>query len=115
MRIFVDCECILLQKSLEIFLKDELSSKEKADFVISDEEGIYDKPLFLISAYSPYLNIPFNKFELFSALKSFSTNLPANLPTAISQIQSPESIEDKISDLFDEFKDRLIQIIKESR
>ena len=48
MKVFIDCGCLMLQKSLEMFLSEFIASYDECDMVISDEEKDTPKPLFLV-------------------------------------------------------------------
>ncbi len=72
MKIAVACKSILLQKSLELFLKNYISAYKYADFIISDREISVDKPLFLISKdEKANLKLPFTKSQLILEIKAF--------------------------------------------
>ena len=71
MKISFDCECILLQESLKLFLRDFTSHKKDCDFIIVDRPIKTQKPQFLISQNSGHLKIPFSKETLLSTLEEF--------------------------------------------
>ncbi|PSM52619.1 hypothetical protein CBLAS_0729 [Campylobacter blaseri] len=108
MKIAVECECIIMQKTLEIFLKDFLVNHENADFIVSDIKKNLSKDTFLISNDSPYMNLPFNKNQLIVALEEYNFMLNYKKEEVMRG-----NIEDKISTLCDEFKKSLIKIVKE--
>lgn len=123
MKVFIDCGCLMLQKSLEMFLSEFIASYDECDMVISDEEKDTPKPLFLVGDENGDLKMPFNKDILveklleYDRIIKFNANLSQNeefqkLQTATN---SQNSLEDRISDLIDNFKDELIKIIKESK
>lgn len=101
MKLAVECECILMQKSLELFLCDFISSEP--DFIVSDVKMNTNKQVFLIENY---LNLPFTRETLLEVLEEYSFGVN-------SQIITQEPLEDKISNLIDEFKLRLIKTIKD--
>ena len=72
MKIFIKCESPLLQKTLEIYLKEHICERKNADFFIGDVRKYFEKPLFLISKNSPYLTIPFTQKDLICALEEYS-------------------------------------------
>ena len=41
MRIAVDCKDLILEKSLELFLKEHLVTKNDCDFIVCDEKISY--------------------------------------------------------------------------
>ncbi|NLK67344.1 MAG: hypothetical protein GX282_07715 [Campylobacteraceae bacterium] len=106
MKVAVECECELMQKTLELFLHNYLD--ENPDIIISDVKKECKKPLFYINEKSPYLNIPFSKEELMYALEEFSF-----VSKTTDKFTKQENLESKISSLFDEFKIRLVKTIKE--
>lgn len=127
MKVFIDCSCSMLQKSLEMFLGEFIASYDECDMIISDEEKDTTKPLFLVGDENGDIKMPFNKESLIEKLLEydriikFNVNLNyetsefSNLQTASNSANSSNSLEDRISDLVDSFKDELIKIIKESK
>ena len=133
MKVFIDCGCAMLQKTLEMFLGEFITSYDKCDMILSDEEKQTQKPLFLIGGENSDLKIPFDKDTLISKLFEYDKILKstANFENfekkfenldEFENMQSPNlanfnsnSLEDRISDLIDNFKDELIKIIKESK
>ena len=89
MKAFIDCDCEILQKTLELFLKDHAASAQDCDFVISDEPQSSAKPLFLIGEDGD-LALPFSK-------RDFS---------------GYDAVEEEICALFDEFKAKIIEILR---
>lgn len=70
MKIAVDCQSPLLQKSLELFLSKYLCSSKKCDILVRDTECIEDKRCFFISTKeSADLVKPFSKSQLILALQ----------------------------------------------
>ncbi|AKT92322.1 hypothetical protein [Campylobacter gracilis] len=104
MKAFIDCDCEILQKTLELFLKDHAASAQDCDFVISDEPQSSAKPLFLISEGGD-LTLPFSKNTLLSKLEDFQGLLKRNL-------SGYDAAEEEICALFDEFKTRIIEILR---
>lgn len=75
MKVAVNCECEMLQTTLEMFLKDDVVPFENAEMVISDIEKDYNKPLFLVSNENGDLKLPFNKKELLATLAQYENIL----------------------------------------
>ena len=126
MKVFIDCGCAMLQKSLEMFLGEFIASYDECDMIISDEEKDTPKPLFLVGDESADLKMPFDKATLIEKLLEydriikFNANLSQNdefvqLQNSQNSINSSNSLEDRIANLVDSFKDELIKIIKESK
>lgn len=76
MKVLIDCNSILLQKSLEIFLCDNISKETRDyDFVVSDKLIETTKPLFLISnTKNSNISKPFSKNKLQKELNEFYQN-----------------------------------------
>mgnify|MGYP000959407705 CR=1 FL=1 len=104
MKAFIDCDCEILQKTLELFLKDHTVSAQDCDFVISDEPQSSVKPLFLIGKDGD-LTLPFSKNTLLSKLEDFQGSLKQNF-------SEYDAAEEEICALFDEFKARIIEILR---
>jgi len=70
MKIAILCDSLLLKNSLEIFLKDYISSYKNCDIVISDKKIDTDKLLAIISSSSDAdIKKPFSKSSLLIDLK----------------------------------------------
>lgn len=104
MKAFIDCDCEILQKTLELFLKDHVASAQDCDFVISDEQQSSVKPLFLIGEDGD-LALPFSKNTLLSRLEDFQGSLKRDL-------SEYDATEEEICALFDEFKAKIIEILR---
>ena len=104
MKAFIDCDCEILQKTLELFLKGHAASAQDCDFVISDEPQSSAKPLFLIGEGGD-LALPFSKNTLLSKLEDFQGSLKQDL-------SEYDAAEEEICALFDEFKARIIEILR---
>lgn len=104
MKAFIDCDCEILQKTLELFLKDHAASAQDCDFVISDELQSSAKPLFLIGEDGD-LALPFSKQMLLSKLEDFQ----GELKRGFSEYDTAEA---EICALFDEFKAKIIEILR---
>lgn len=75
MKIALECKDLIIERTLEIFLKEHLVMKKDCDFLVVDKKINSLKPQFIISKESPYLKIPFNKDELFNCLFEFDEAL----------------------------------------
>nr|WP_314868792.1 hypothetical protein [uncultured Campylobacter sp.] len=104
MKAFIDCDCEILQRTLELFLKDHAASVQDCDFVISDEPQSSAKPLFLIGEGGD-LALPFSKNTLLSKLEDFQGSLKQDL-------SGYDAAEAEIFALFDEFKAKIIEILR---
>ena len=104
MKAFIDCDCEILQRTLELFLKDCAASAQDCDFVISDEPQRSAKPLFLIGEGGD-LALPFSKNTLLSRLEDFQSSLKRDFGEY-------DAAEEEICALFDEFKAKIIEILR---
>lgn len=128
MKIALECKDIILERALQLFLKEHLSRKKDCDFLICDEKVEFEKPQFLISKRSSQLAVPFSKVQLLQALGEFNSALQ-RLAEQIAD-EKIKALEDKIEIMAEEFrqqyqsdideaigvlKDKLIKIINEKR
>ena len=104
MKAFIDCDCEILQKTLELFLKDHAASAQDCDFVISDEPQSSAKALFLIGEDGD-LALPFSKHTLLSRLEDFQGELKRDFSEC-------DMAEAEICALFDEFKAKIVEILR---
>ncbi|MBM0637476.1 ornithine carbamoyltransferase [Campylobacter sp. VicNov18] len=102
MKISLECKDLIIEKTLELFLKDHLVMKKDCDFIISDTKIRTDKPLFIICKNSPFLTIPFSKESLFHSLHEFDNALKA---TALKlALEQKKLLEEKIDSIACQFK-----------
>lgn len=82
MKIALISNSLLLDRSLEIYLKDYITSYKQCDFVVSTEKiEQSDKPVFLIGDYEDSnLKKPFTKEILLERLESFFLKLQKQDP-----------------------------------
>ncbi len=70
MKISIICDSLLLKNSLEIFLKDNITTYKNSDIVLSDKKIDIDKPLFLIGSFEDAdIAVPFSKSSLLIGLE----------------------------------------------
>ncbi|WP_187881612.1 dihydroneopterin aldolase [Helicobacter pylori] len=108
MKIFLSCKSLLIQRSLEFYLSDCLSSMEVCDFVLSDDETLeINKPLCFIEER---LRKPFTKQSVKEDIKNFYRALKTSeKPCEEMKI----SKEQKIKQLLEEYTHKLCQIISQ--
>ncbi|EAI5647271.1 ornithine carbamoyltransferase [Campylobacter fetus] len=111
MKISIECDCVLLAQSLRLFLDGYYAPKKECDFIISDKKTVSDKPVFIISEKSPYLSVPFTKDTLLNTLEEFYSAMQIRNQNYVKK--SPSSLEERVSNLVDNFKCDLINIIKD--
>ncbi|TKX29543.1 ornithine carbamoyltransferase [Campylobacter aviculae] len=102
MKISLECKDILIERALELFLKEHLVMKKDCDFVISDEKISSSKPLFLIAPNSPFLSVPFSKEVLFKSLNDFDSALKATAQKLAEE--KKKILEVKIDSIAEEFR-----------
>ncbi|MFP6257975.1 hypothetical protein ACLGDM_00185 [Helicobacter pylori] len=108
MKIFLSCKSLLIQRSLEFYLSDYLSSVEVCDLVLSDDETLeINKPLCFIEER---LRKPFTKQSVKEDAKNFYRALKmSEKPCEEMKI----SKEQKIQQLLEEYTQKLCQIISQ--
>lgn len=111
MKIALACQSILLEKSLEIFLKGYIVPRKQCDFVISDRDIEIDRPLFYIATKNSDLILPFSKSALMIKIEKFY-DLLQKPKTNLKKVDSCE-LDEKIAKLVDSFRDDLVKVIKE--
>lgn len=102
MKIALECKDIILERALQLFLKDYLSQKKDCDFIIVDEKISFNKPQFLISKHSAQLGVPFSKEELLEALDEFDNALK-ELAEQIAN-EKIKALEEMIRAMAEDFK-----------
>ncbi len=114
MKIALACNSLLLTKSLEIFLKKNLTSYKKCDFVISDQKMEIEKPLFLISDDMSNLQVPFSESSLMIELDKFYVSLTSDkVPQNENSKIIGDEVKEKIDFLTKKFRDDLIEVMQE--
>lgn len=72
MKVALVCESPLLKKSLELYLKENVSTYEACDFVISDRAVKSKKPvLYIGKRKDATLTVPFSKEQILSKAQQF--------------------------------------------
>lgn len=76
MKIALICDSLLLDRSLEMYLKEHLTSYKLCDFVVATQRVESQKPVFLIGDFEgANLKIPFTREILFQELETFERKL----------------------------------------
>lgn len=128
MKIALQCQDIMLERALQLFLKEHLARKKDCDFIITDEKIKFEKPQFLINKHSSQLAVPFSKEQLLRALGDFDSALKTLAKEATNEkigalTQKIEQIADKfrkdyereIDKAVDELKNTLIELINKEK
>lgn len=125
MKISFECDCVLLEESLKLFLRDFISLRKDCDFIVADRKIETKKPVFMIAEHSPHLQIPFSKEALISALEEFYSAIQFSEPAASSHTsafafaaavqQNGSNLELEVSNLIDKFKEELLALLRKAR
>ena len=125
MKISFECDCVLLEESLKLFLRDFISPRKDCDFIVADKKIEAKKPVFVIAEHSPHLKIPFSKEALISALEEFYSAIQFSEPAASSHTsafafaaavqQNSSNLELEVSNLIDKFKEELLALLRKAR
>lgn len=76
MKIALICDSLLLDRSLEMYLKEYLTSYKLCDFVVATQPVESQKPVFLIGDFEgANLKIPFTRELLLQELEAFYQSL----------------------------------------
>lgn len=102
MKINLVCKDLLLERALELFLKEHLVKRENCDFIVCDEKISGNKPQFIITHNSPFLSVPFSKENLLSSLEEFDTALKLNAKKLVEE--EKRILETRIENIANEFK-----------
>lgn len=125
MKVAVQCVSPLLQRSLELFLKDNLSSIKNCDVVIRDQKVFENEKMCLLigSDESATLRKPFSKSQLFLALeKMMDAHQKKEVVTeALKEVEAPvktkeiselDILEKRIAKLSDEYQENIMKAIR---
>ncbi|HEB9434130.1 TPA: ornithine carbamoyltransferase [Campylobacter coli] len=102
MKISLECKDLIIEKALELFLKEHLVMKKDCDFIISDEKISTQKPLFVIAKNSPFLSVPFSKEALMNSLNEFDSALKTTAQKLADERR--RVLEARIDEIANEFK-----------
>lgn len=98
MKIALICDSLLLDRSLEMYLKEYLTSYKLCDFVVATQHVESQKPVFLIGDMEgAHLKIPFTKELLLKELESFYHALKGG--EADIEVITPKSAEREIEEI----------------
>ena len=115
MKIAVECKSPLLQKSLELFLEKYLTTSNRCDIVIRDEECLNDERCFYIgSGDGVDLVKPFSKSQLILALEKRvpSSKPPVSLESEESSSLDFSVLEKRIEFLTQEYQANILRAVK---
>ena len=119
MRVAVECQSPLLQKSLELFLEKYLGTSKKSDIIIRDEECLNESRCFYIANDEKAdLLKPFSKSQLILALeKKYNDLYPKSLASVkegeeVQENMEFEVLEKRIELLTKEYQDNILRAVK---
>lgn len=119
MKVAVECQSPLLQKSLEIFLAKYLTSSKKSDITIRDVACLNDSKCFYISSKEGAdLLKPFSKAQLVLALeKKYNELYPESSKheheeEETSQSMDFEILQKRIELLTQEYQENILRAVK---
>ncbi|MBX7490394.1 hypothetical protein [Helicobacter turcicus] len=94
MKVALICDSLLLDRSLEMYLKEYLTSYKMCDFVVATQHVESQKPVFLIGDMEgAQLKIPFTKELLLKELESFYHLLKGGKNESLSAEREIEDIK----------------------
>lgn len=98
MKVAIQCDSPLLQRSLELFLEGHLSSKRQCDIMIRDKSILDDEypTFFITSDTSTDLIKPFSKAQLIEALRKKLDSLKSAKNLEVQEEKSDESSENRV-------------------
>jgi len=117
-KVAVQCVSPLLQKSLELFLKDNLSSIKNCDVVVRDQDVLDSEHVSLIigSDEKSQLQKPFSKSQLFMALENIldKKEQKSEKVQEINVLKKDdlEILERRISKLTEEYQQNIMKAIR---
>lgn len=113
MKIAVECQSPLLQKSLEVFLSRYLVSLKQCDIVVRDTECLNDARCFYIaSSEKADLKKPFSKSQLILALENKFESMRHLPQERQEETINFDILERRIELLTREYQQNIINAIK---
>ncbi|MEA3522844.1 MAG: hypothetical protein U9R50_07695 [Campylobacterota bacterium] len=116
MKVAVQCVSPLLQRSLELFLKESTCSVKHCDVVIRDKKVLDSEHLSLLigTDESAMLQKPFSKSQLLLALENLiETTKNTESTPAIEDSSKFDILEKRIAMLTQEYQDKLMKTVRD--
>lgn len=122
MKIAVQCNSPLLQKSLEMFLREHITTLKQCDLVLRDKKIIDGKnSLFISSSKDADLIKPFSKSQLLLKIEEHLANRKSKQliheeikgELKLTEGKSFKSLEKKIETLTRNYQHKLLKVIRE--
>ncbi len=120
MKVAVQCESALLQRSLELFLDGHLSSLKQCDVVLRDRK-IMDShhSLYISDDSDADIKKPFSRSQLFVVLEAFYNKMEEieSVQAYDDEIESSDNkdfrlLEERIDQLTQEYKQNILHVVK---
>ena len=120
MKVAVQCESALLQRSLELFLEGHLSSLKQCDIVIRDTKVMDSHhSLYISDDDDADIKKPFSRSQLFLALQAFYNKVVEiesvqafDDEVTLSEGKDFTLLEERINQLTDEYKKNVLHVVK---
>ena len=117
MKIAVECKSPLMQKSLELFLANYLSSTKHCDIVLRDEPCLENEKCFYISSTQDAdLIKPFSKSQLILALENRYKSIRKDIPQEENSLnENPlnfDILEKRIDFLTKEYQSNILKAVR---
>lgn len=99
MKVAVQCESPLLQRSLELFLAEHLSSRRHCDIIVRDYESPEEDQLCFVIGSTPPADLikPFSKAQLFHGIQSKLESVKNNPLTTTGVEEESEADNEPVS------------------
>ena len=111
MKVAVECKSPLMQKSLELFLQNYISSSKHCDIIVRDVPCIENSKCFYISSSSDAdLLKPFSKSQLIIALEKRYSGMEVN-----EEVQNPLDfaiLQKRIESLTQEYQSNILKTVR---
>ncbi len=113
MKIAVDCNSLLMRKSLELFLTKYLTTSKNADIVITDTKRD-DEKYFFISSNKDEADLvkPFTKAQLILALERRFKNSKKSVKKVEDNGLDFSILEKRIDFLTQEYKNNILKAVR---
>lgn len=114
-KITIACKSLLLKRSLELMLKDNITAYNECDLVISDKKINIKKKLFIINhTQKSNIHIPFTKQVLLKSLEVYlNVDRQVEIPKQNKKDDFNKSFEDKLQNLANTFVKDIVQLYNE--
>jgi len=120
MKVAVQCESALLQRSLELFLETHLSSLKQCDVVIRDKKVMDSHHSLYISGTDDCdIKKPFSRSQLYLALENYYKKMVhvQEIKAYDNEVENPKVkdlsiLEERIDLLTQEYKNNLMKLVK---